>query len=99
MSIQSLKHRIHKRVNMRRFKQDYSDIGSLIKRKRKELNVTQDEISKGICSISYLSKIENNQIVPSDFYVREIMDKLDIDEGNDFYSCSLDLQLSYTDQH
>lgn len=61
-------------------KQDYSDIGSFIKKKRKELNVTQDEISNGICSISYLSKIENNQIVPSDFYVREIMEKLEIDQ-------------------
>lgn len=81
MSIQSIKHRIQKRMNNKKQKQDYSDIGSFIKKRRKELNVTQDEISNGICSISYLSKIENNQIVPSDFYVREIMEKLDIDHA------------------
>lgn len=80
MGLQSLKHRVQKRVEMKKYKQDFSDIGSFIKKKRKELNVTQDEISSGICSISYLSKIENNQIVPSDFYVREIMEKLDIDQ-------------------
>jgi len=81
MSISSLKHRITKRVELEHYKQDFSDVGSFIKRKRKELNVTQDEISSGICSISYLSKIENNQIVPSEFYVKEIMEKLDIDQA------------------
>lgn len=81
MSISSLKYRITKRVELEQFKQDFSDIGSFIKKKRKELNVTQDEISNGICSISYLSKIENNQIVPSEFYVKEIMEKLDINEA------------------
>jgi transcriptional regulator with XRE-family HTH domain len=79
MSIQSLKHRIQKRMNHKNQKQEYADRGRVSKKKRKELNVTQDEISNGICSISYLSKIENNQIVPSDMYVREIMEKLDID--------------------
>lgn len=81
MSISSLQHRIQKRVELQQYKTDYRDIGSFIKRKRKELNVTQDEISNGICSISYLSKIENNQIVPSEFYIKEIMNKLDIDQA------------------
>jgi transcriptional regulator with XRE-family HTH domain len=80
MSITSLKNRINKRVELEKFKQDFTDIGGFIKKKRKELNVTQDEISKGICSISYLSKIENNQIVPNDFYVKEIMGKLQVNE-------------------
>jgi len=87
MSIQSLKNRINKRVELYKYKNDYTDIGSFIKRKRKELNVTQDEISNGICSISYLSKIENNQIVPNDFYINEIMEKLDVDKA--VYSKSL----------
>ncbi len=80
MSITSLKNRINKRVELEKFKSDFSDIGSFIKRKRKELNVTQDEISNGICSISYLSKIENNQIVPKDYYVKEIMERLDVED-------------------
>ena len=87
MSIISLKNRINKRVEIEKFKSDFTDIGSFIKKKRKELNVTQDEISNGICSISYLSKIENNQIVPNDFYVKEIMEKLDIEE--DIYTKSI----------
>ncbi len=87
MSIISLKNRINKRVELERYKRDFTDIGSFIKEKRKELRVTQDEISNGICSISYLSKIENNQIIPNDFYVKEIMEKLDVDQA--VYSRSL----------
>lgn len=81
MSIESLKNRINKRLEIEKYKKDFADIGSFIKEKRKEMKVTQDEISTGICSISYLSKIENNQIVPNDFYVREIMEKLDVDKA------------------
>ena len=81
MSIASLKNRVTKRINLKEYKSNYTDIGSFIKRKRKELDVTQDEISSGICSISYLSKIENNQIIPNDFYVHEIMEKLDVDQS------------------
>ena len=87
MSIDSLKNRINKRVELEKYKRDFTDIGSFIKEKRKELKVTQDEISTGICSISYLSKIENNQIIPNDFYVKEIMEKLDVDQA--IYSRSL----------
>lgn len=87
MSIISLTNRINKRVELEKYKSDFSDIGSFIKRKRKELKVTQDEISNGICSISYLSKIENNQIVPKDFYVKEIMSRLDIED--DVYTKSI----------
>ncbi len=78
MSIDSLRNRIEKRKMFEQKKQDYSDIGSVIKKKRKELRKTQDEIAKGICSISYLSKIENNQIVPNEWSVKEIMSRLDI---------------------
>ncbi len=80
MSIDSLKNRLSKRETQNDNKNDYKDIGNFIKKRRKELNITQDEVTEGICSISYLSKIENNQIVPNDFYVREIMAKLDVDE-------------------
>lgn len=79
MSVSSLKNKINKRVR-NSSKNDFQDIGGYIKKKRKELNVTQDIVSNGICSVSYLSKIENNQIIPKEFYVREIMDKLDVDK-------------------
>lgn len=79
MSISSLKNKINKRV-INSTKNDFQDIGGYIKKKRKELNVTQDIVSNGICSVSYLSKIENNQIIPKEYYVREIMEKLEVDE-------------------
>ncbi len=79
LSLSSLKNKVNKRVK-NSSKNDFNDIGGYIKKKRKELNVTQDTVSNGICSVSYLSKIENNQIVPKEFYVREIMEKLDVDK-------------------
>ncbi len=79
LSISSLKNKINKRVK-NSSRNDFQDIGGYIKKKRKELNITQDIVSSGICSVSYLSKIENNQIVPKEFYVREIMKKLDVDK-------------------
>ena len=91
LSISSLKNKINKRIRVSDYKSDYEEIGSFIKKKRKELNVTQDAISNGICSISYLSKIENNQIIPNKYYVREIMSKLDVEES--FYQKSLDDKL------
>ena len=39
-------------------------IGSAIKFKRKAMNMTLEEGSEGICSVSYLSKIENNFGLP-----------------------------------
>ncbi len=50
-----------------------------IKNKRKEGELTQSEIAKGICSISYLSKIENGQCHPDNYYVKEIMTKMGMD--------------------
>ncbi len=91
MSIISLKNKINKRIKVSDYRSDYQEIGSFIKNKRKELNVTQDVISNGICSISYLSKIENNQIIPNEYYIREIMGKLDVEES--FYQKSLDDKL------
>lgn len=81
MSIHSLKHRIHKRATMRMEKQDYSDVGSFIKKRRKEMRMTQGELARGTCSFSYLSKLENNQINPNTMFVRELLDKLEVDKS------------------
>ncbi|MBU0997123.1 MAG: helix-turn-helix domain-containing protein [Firmicutes bacterium] len=40
----------------------YMEIGSLIRKKRLELRMTQEEVAKGIFSHTYLSKIEHNAI-------------------------------------
>jgi HTH-type transcriptional regulator, quorum sensing regulator NprR len=37
------------------------ETGSFIKLERKKRNMTQEELSEGIVSVSYLSKIENNK--------------------------------------
>lgn len=95
MGVTSLKNKINKRIKKEHYKNDYHEIGTFIKKRRKDLNLTQDIISNGICSISYLSKIENGQIAPNEFFVKEIMSKLDIEE--DFLNKSLADQ-SYLDK-
>ncbi len=81
MNTKSIKNKIRKRNQYQNQQYEYQDVGSLIKEKRKELKLTQETISNGICSISYLSKIENNQIMPNEYFVREIMTKLDVEES------------------
>lgn len=53
-------------------------IGPEIKKRRKQLSKTQDEISEGICCVSYLSKVENNLITPNSSYISDIMERMDI---------------------
>ncbi|CCV64771.1 Transciptional regulator [Alteracholeplasma palmae J233] len=44
-------------------------IGSTIKHQRKKFKMTLEEGAEGICSVSYLSKVENNMIEPSDKFL------------------------------
>lgn len=55
-------------------------IGSVIKHHRGETRLTLEEISEGICSVSYLCKVENNQIVPSKTILPKIISRLNIKE-------------------
>lgn len=80
MSLISLQNKVERRLKHKNVKNNYHEIGTIIKKRRKEQNITQDLISNGICSISYLSKIENNQIIPNDMVVKEIMTKLEMDK-------------------
>jgi hypothetical protein len=41
--------------------------------------MTLQEISKGICSVSYLCKLEKNDIIPDESYVRAIFERVNID--------------------
>ena len=68
-----------------------NDIGSHLKRKRLELRRNQDWVAKGICSVSYLSKIENNKAEENPMIVREIMEKLEVNPKE------IDLQLQKRD--
>ncbi|WP_070329104.1 helix-turn-helix domain-containing protein [Exiguobacterium aurantiacum] len=53
--------------------------GNLIKVERMRKNMKQTVLARGICSVSYLSKIENNQTSPSEEVLELIFDRLDLD--------------------
>lgn len=64
---------------------DNMDLGKIIFNLRNERGLTQEELSHGICSISYLSKLEHNQIKYSDEILSLLFKRLDVDEDK-FYS-------------
>lgn len=57
--------------------------GLLIKENRERLGLKQEYLCKGICSVSYLSKIEKGNIVASDEIIIMLFSKLDIEFNND----------------
>jgi transcriptional regulator with XRE-family HTH domain len=70
-------HLIQKWIKKRKEQKLYEmkPIGSAIRLKRKSMNMTLEEGAEGICSISYLSKIENNMIELSDQFVDRLMER------------------------
>ncbi|WFR55463.1 helix-turn-helix domain-containing protein [Anaerocolumna sp. AGMB13025] len=52
--------------------------GLLIKMNREQQGLKQEYLSKGICAVSYLSKIEKGLIVPSEEIIRLLFEKLAI---------------------
>ncbi|VEU80356.1 helix-turn-helix domain-containing protein [Haploplasma axanthum] len=74
--------RIRKIINEYQNMLDQKDrtIGSIIKHYRKERNYTLDDTSNGICSISYLCKVEKNQLIPSDIILPKLIKRLKINE-------------------
>lgn len=57
-------------------------IGTILKKRRKDLNMTLEDVTKGICCISYLSKLENGNINPKEYVMREVLERLDMDESS-----------------
>lgn len=55
------------------------DIANFLKRKRLEMGIRLDDLSAGICSTSYLSRIENNQVQVDDTYYKLLFEKLHVD--------------------
>jgi len=51
------------------------NIGSILKHHRLRLNLTLEDSAEGICSISYLSKIENSLIRPSQKYLLQLEER------------------------
>lgn len=50
--------------------------GFLIRKERKRLNISLEALSHGICSPSYLSKIENNTLIANDSIYDLLLEKL-----------------------
>ena len=71
-----------------------NNIGLLIKMSRIQQNMKQVTLAKGICSTSYLSKIENNQTVPSEDVIKLLIDRL----GIDYWSISLEEENQFMNQ-
>jgi HTH-type transcriptional regulator, quorum sensing regulator NprR len=54
-------------------------IGDRLKLTRLKKEMTQEEVAEGIISVSYLSKIENNQVTPSEEVLHLLYQRLEID--------------------
>ena len=60
-----------------------SNVGRIIKLKRIEIQITQEELSKDICTPSYLSKIENNIVKANETIYKMLFNKLGIQYVNE----------------
>jgi len=77
--ISYLKKQLLKRKDQKLY--ELKPIGSAIRYKRIEMGLTLEEASDGICSISYLSKLENNQIMPSPKFMNLLNDRFCIQDS------------------
>jgi len=70
---------ISERIVLYRIKhQNYQTnfLGEYIKKERIRQGLKQELVCRGICSVSYYSRIENNKVNPSDTYINKIFKKL-----------------------
>jgi HTH-type transcriptional regulator, quorum sensing regulator NprR len=58
------------------------NIGMIISIYRQQQGITQEELSKGICSVPYLSKLENNKIVANEEIVALLLSRLGLSYEN-----------------
>ena len=69
---------VHSIQNNRKCNKNYL-YSQIIRNERSRKKMTLQEISKGICSVSYLCKLEKNDIIPDESYVRAIFERANID--------------------
>ena len=67
------------KIKEKRENEEYLKYSTIIKKLRTEKNLTISELSKDICSISYLSKLENGIIQTSDVTITLLFDRLGVD--------------------
>ncbi|WP_232223958.1 helix-turn-helix domain-containing protein [Anoxybacteroides tepidamans] len=58
------------------------NMGAIIAINRQQQGITQEELSKGICSVPYLSKLENNKIVANQEIVAMLLARLGLSYEN-----------------
>lgn len=59
---------------------DEFQLGTYIKKRREELGISQEEICKGLCAVSSLSRIENNQQDPSRSLTMNLLERLGLSQ-------------------
>lgn len=59
--------------------EEQRELANILKTKRIELGKNLDEVANGVCSTSYLSRIENNLVRLQEPYLKMLFEKLDID--------------------
>lgn len=73
-------------MNFYTYKDNKKIIGSIIKFNRIKQNISQKTLSKGICVASYLSRIENGDLTPSEEVISIIFNRLGLtfNDSDDF---------------
>lgn len=62
-------------------------LGAIVKNRREELNLTQEELADGICSVPTLSRIENGERIPTKGIYEMLMQRLGYSEMSlDFFT-------------
>ena len=74
--------------------------GLLIKKQRKELDISLEALSHGVCSPSYLSKIENNILVANEDIYNLLFKKLEQSDGRYYINTAMQFyqRLGQTDE-
>lgn len=54
----------------------YNNIGEQIKFYREKMGLSRTELAKGICSVSYISRIENGTRIPNSMILRQLTNRL-----------------------
>lgn len=84
MNIKPLLKSIAKINETRNREEKETGIGELLKKKRLSLKLTLKEVAKDTCSISYLSKIERNEIKPNQEFLMCLMENINVSK-NEIY--------------
>lgn len=65
------------------YKNNQKVIGSIVRLNRIKNNMSQKELAKGICVPSYLSRIENGELLPSEDVISILFDRLGLKYNDD----------------